>query len=600
MTTWPELRAIRRFAFRRRHLRHALNVVRHRDIHGSDLFIASYPRSGTTWFRFLLFELLTGDPAEFVDVNRSIPYVGRHRQAPALLPPDGRVIQTHESHSGKIHSAIYLVRDPRSIVTSEFLWQVRTGLARDSFGSFFEAFIGGYANPYERWDRHVAGWRRSPAAQRHRLHVVRFEDLRRDTGGELSRLLRFLDIERDDAYIEDVVRNNALGEMRAKEARAPQDALGPQARPDIRFVGSGSTTAWKEHLRADHVRRIEEAFAAQMAVLGYEPTQQVIDTPRAHDLRGGTATNDTTRSADRPPVDVIYIAGWGRSGSTLLDRLLGQLDGFFSAGELRYLWERGVLQGSMCGCGRLVTGCPIWSSILEQLGRHDDVPDARSIVGLQQEVARFRRTAGLLLRSRAGLQQNPSVEAYVRVLDRLVATICDVTGARVLVDSSKRPSDAALLELVPSVRLHVIHLVRDPRGVAYSWRTHKPGIDQLGTLTSAAGWLTWNAASDALRRAVRDRSMVLRYEDFVEHPRDIVRSIAHLVGEDAADIPETDGRFNLTETHTVSGNPSRFRNGSVEITLDDQWVTGLSPIPRAAVTAISLPLLRRYGYPTRT
>jgi hypothetical protein len=235
-------------------------VMRHTGIRENDLFIVSYPRSGTTWLRFLLFELLTGEPAEFVPVNESIPYVGRHRRAPDLLPRGGNVIQTHETFLHGVRSAIYLVRDPRSVVLSEYRWQLRTGLFEGSFESFFDAFISGRANPYGRWDRHVETWTSSNIAASGRLHVVRFGDLRADTVAQLDRILDFLGLQRPTPVVKSVVANNGLTEMQMKEERAPEGALGTSTRPDIRFVRSGSTSAWRSELSPHHARVIEERF----------------------------------------------------------------------------------------------------------------------------------------------------------------------------------------------------------------------------------------------------------------------------------------------------------------------------------------------------
>ena len=73
-------------------------------------------------------------------------------------------------------------------------------------------------------------------------------------------------------------------------------------------------------------------------------------------------------TSPRPSMpQVVYVGSWGRSGSTLLDLVLGQIPGFVSVGELRYLWERGLAERQLCGCGRPVTGCPFWGAVLEEV-----------------------------------------------------------------------------------------------------------------------------------------------------------------------------------------------------------------------------------------
>ncbi len=584
--------ALRRAYFRNPYLRRPLNLLRYRDVRRGDLFVASYPRSGTTWLRFLLYELLSGAPAEFVSVNDSIPYIGKHHAAPELLPEGGRLIQTHEAYLHGVAAAIYVVRDPRSVVLSEYQWQLRTGLSHESFHTFFEAFISGRANPYSRWDRHVATWL-DPTTSDARVHAVRFEDLRSDAVTELSKIARFLDLAAGEEAIARVVDNNRLEEMRAKEERAPSGALGANARPDIRFVNSGSTSGWRDQLSVDHIRRIEEEFAEQMALLGYEPLP-------AHPAARASERADPAPAPagdDHADVKVLYIAGWGRSGSTILDNLLGQLDGFFSTGELRYIWERGVIGDWVCGCGRPVKACEVWSVVLERLERDPTIPSARTILEWQRLVTRFRHTRKLLALDPAAVSEQPTLSSYAAVVRKLYATVADVTGARVIVDSSKRPSDAAVLALVPGLDVYVVHLVRDPRAVAYSWQKRQPGIDRHRVTESTASWLAWNVATEELRARLDDRSTLVRYEGFVQRPTQTLRRLVELVGEDPAlvQVPAANV-FQLAGTHTVSGNPARFRSGSVAVRPDTEWQAGLAGWQRMLATAIAAPLLRRYGY----
>jgi hypothetical protein len=588
-------RTLRQAYFRSRHLRMPLNWFRYTGIGASDLFIASYPRSGTTWLRFLLFELLTGEASEFVSVNKRIPYVGKHRGAPKLLPNGGRVIQTHEVFRRAVGSAIYLVRDPRSVVLSEYLWQLRTGLSRETFDSFFHAFLGGKANPYGRWDQHVNKWVKSDLGSTNRLHVVRFEDLRADTSGELARIVDFLDLRLDGSVIERVIANNSLAQMRAKEERAPGWALGARARPDIRFVNAGSINRWKQELSRTQMQQIGDEFGETLESTGYQVFPMVPRMSGSSEKIVSPAGQEMPSGEKR--VKVLFVAGWGRSGSTLLDNLLGQIDGFFSTGEIRYIWERGVLGEWTCGCGRPVKECEVWSAVLAKIREEEPAPDAQTVVDWQKQVTRFRHTMSLLRLGSHDVRDGSMVQSYVSLVGKLFSAVAEVTGARVIVDSSKRPSDAAILELVPNIELHVVQLVRDPRAVAYSWGKRQPGIDRHGVVESTAGWLAWNVASEAVRRKISGRSMLVRYEDFVKNPTATLRSIAELVSEDPESIPlMQNGTFEVGGNHTVSGNPARFRMGSVEVSQDIHWIERLRPTQKATATLIALPLLHRYRY----
>jgi hypothetical protein len=310
-------------------------------------------------------------------------------------------------------------------------------------------------------------------------------------------------------------------------------------------------------------------------------------------------------------VKVLYIIGWGRSGSTIMDNLLGEIDGFVSVGELTYLWQRGLLEGRRCGCGAPVRECELWSEVLRRAFGAPLPPEAEParVVALQRDISRVRQTWSLVRRSPADTQSDGSLAGYVDVAARLYRALAQVTGARVIVDSSKRPSDAALLRLVPGVAPYFVQLVRDPRAVAFSWRRRKAQLDrnrpadlvQHGPIDSTLSWVGWNLAAEAIRRRYDPRrSMLLRYEDFVARPRAALVAMAELAGEHPAELPLRGARTaRLAPNHTVSGNPSRFKTGTVELREDTQWIGAQRARDRVAVTTLALPLLRRYGYPLR-
>jgi hypothetical protein len=311
------------------------------------------------------------------------------------------------------------------------------------------------------------------------------------------------------------------------------------------------------------------------------------------------------------PVRVLYVMGHGWSGSTLLGNLLGELDGFFHAGELRRLWGEALPAGASCGCGQPIGDCPVWSRVLAHplLEGLNPVEVDRWHV----EATPVRRTVSLLRRrpDRGGTQgptQNeshlesspaPHLAAYLDAAQRLYRATAQVTGARVVVDTSKRAGDAAALLLMPSVAPFFVHLVRDPRGVAYSWaRRKEPGH---GSAATARDWIAFNLLDEAIRRrAGRGRSVRLRYEDLANDPVDALRTTTRLVGEQVREFPVEMGRqARLRVNHGVMGNPSRFVTGEVELREDREWKAAQSRRERRVVTMLTLPLLLRYGYPVQ-
>jgi len=303
---------------------------------------------------------------------------------------------------------------------------------------------------------------------------------------------------------------------------------------------------------------------------------------------------------------VLVIIGRGRSGSTILDNILGEIDGFFSAGELHNLWKRGLIRGHTCGCGQPIASCALWRSVLEVASTKLTVtPSAGDVVRWQEQMVTPRQTRGLLKETKHG-EDGSELRAYAALLDSVYAAISEVTGARVIIDSSKRPAHAALLHLLPHSSPYFVQMVRDPRAVSYSRTRVKSDVDERqmkrgSSFRSAVKWLQRNREAEADRRShPSEASLVIRYEDFIAEPRLAVESIVNLVGENPECLPiSRERQVSLGQNHTAAGNPSRFRRGVVKLREDNEWLVKQKALDRLVTTAVALPLLKRYGYRVR-
>ncbi len=309
------------------------------------------------------------------------------------------------------------------------------------------------------------------------------------------------------------------------------------------------------------------------------------------------------READ--PVKVIYIAGAGRSGSTVLGRVLGQVPGFLAAGELRYVWRRGLVEDRLCGCGRPFLQCPFWERVLQEGFGGPDGVDLPGALAAERAVARVRHLPAALAAGNDGHERSPVVEAHRRRLATLYRAIRAVSGCRAIVDSSKLPLYGHLLASVPGIDLHVVHLVRDPRATAFSWLRAKAQPDGLASglmerraaWKSALLWDVWNAAALALFSRHPGRYQRLRYEDFVARPQETVAAVLAGAGHPGEAPAFLDShRIVLDAGHSPAGNPDRLRTGPTELRPDLGWVSGLSPSDRTLVTATTAPLLALFGY----
>ena len=303
-------------------------------------------------------------------------------------------------------------------------------------------------------------------------------------------------------------------------------------------------------------------------------------------------------------VKVLYIAGFGRSGSTILGNLLGGIEGFFHGGELNFIWEHGLIENRLCGCGAPFDECKVWSLVMERAFGGMGGVDAREMARLQASGSRTRHVP-LMLTPWGRRTLASRLEKYTARLERLYRAIAESTGSRVIVDSSKMPSYGYALGMAPGIDLYVAHLIRDPRAAAYSWlkeprsdADERAYMNRVNTVKSSLLWDVWNVSSEALWSSAPGRYTRLRYEDFVASPRRAIEEILGVLGEDADKLPFVGEReVELGAGHTVAGNPNRFQKGPVRLRSDDEWTSRMRPRDRKLVTLLTLPLLVRYGYP---
>jgi hypothetical protein len=312
---------------------------------------------------------------------------------------------------------------------------------------------------------------------------------------------------------------------------------------------------------------------------------------------------------------VLYIAGFGRSGSTLLERLLGGIPGWTHVGELVDLARSVTVKNERCGCGRLFEECPVWSDVGKKAFGGWDVPQVRRLAELRLVVARQRQVPRLLAHRSRGARDSEFarlVGEYQEGYARIYQAVADVTGSEVIVDASKGPAHGLALSGAEEYRLDMLNLVRDPRAVAYSWShrsiarpqatSAEEKMWQISALRSGAQWSALQAEVELMRSLGGLTSTRLRYEDLVDRPTTAIQAAAAALGLvlGPQDLSHIDGRTaTLGTSHGLSGNPGRYDTGVIELRPDNRWQTGLGRREQATVTAVCLPLLAAYRYPVR-
>ena len=253
-------------------LRTPIAWFQHRGSRPSDVFLASFPRSGNHLLRFLLHEILTGRTADFDTIKQTLPWItSSWRNASRVLPAGGRLISTHERYRREYLKAIYLVRDFRDVVLSNYFGDQALGTLEyndiSDLDAYLKQLLSSKARRFGPWQDHVHCWLDCPIAKSGKLLVIRFEDIRRNTEDTLMRVVEFLGVRADRRGIRAAVENNSLEKMRAKEDAS--QTLPHKGTEESRFVRKGLVGGWREKLTESQIEFIQKYAGSALARTGY-------------------------------------------------------------------------------------------------------------------------------------------------------------------------------------------------------------------------------------------------------------------------------------------------------------------------------------------
>jgi hypothetical protein len=323
-------------------------------------------------------------------------------------------------------------------------------------------------------------------------------------------------------------------------------------------------------------------------------------------IQSAEAVNGAVPSPGERPT-VVYLGGSGRSGTTLLERALGELPGFVNVGELVDLFRRDAPRSERCGCGDPLGECQFWAPVGKQALDSWESGRLAEVQRLRGRVARRRYMPRLFMMPLNGRAHRADVASYGESYRSLYQAIAAEAGAPYVVDASKSPVHALALYR-GGIDIRVVHLVRDVRGVAYSFS--KRDISRPHALNEADVMWTMSPAKAAARWAFRQSQVELLrscgmpvtrvlYEDFVREPRRTVEEILSwlALSLDPRHLEYLgSGRMTLGPSHGIAGNPSRFHSGEITLRVDEAWRGRMSRRNRMLVTAIGMPFLLRYGW----
>jgi hypothetical protein len=238
-----------------------------------DIFLVSFPKSGNTWTRFLLANLRFPDqPATWANIDLLVPDPRSTAKRDLDRMPRPRLIKSHECFDPRYPRVIYIVRDPRDVVVSQYHYHRKLmRIVDDSpIESFVNRFLAGETCPHGSWGQNVVSWLATSERDPHFL-LLRYEDMVADTAKELSKIVEFLDLSAAPEQIATAVERSSAASMRKME-EAQTNQLTKGSRKDISFIRSAASGGWRSELPPAMAAKIEGAWGPLMRRLGYELT----------------------------------------------------------------------------------------------------------------------------------------------------------------------------------------------------------------------------------------------------------------------------------------------------------------------------------------
>jgi len=308
--------------------------------------------------------------------------------------------------------------------------------------------------------------------------------------------------------------------------------------------------------------------------------------------------------------NLIYIAGYGRSGSTLLEKLLQCQPSIYACGEMANFFKIYGSSSIFCSCGKKIEKCEFWSSVLQELFRNGFSAQNFSYYAKIQKKREAHWSHG------GSFFPDKYQKRYANLMQPFLDAVSHQFNLNniTLIDSSKtaysRIYRPIAISQLGKYRVSIIHLVRDCRGVYWSV---KKGLNRwlergekervfMPLERAVIGWIYSNKAAGRLKDYFgKNNYCMIKYEDFVETPVQILKHLETFLELDLNEsiriVQKTKNRneTHMPTTHQLSGNRMRF-NSNLTIIPDYAWKEKMSSRTNAFIKTFTMPLLKKYGY----
>jgi len=278
---------------------------------------------------------------------------------------------------------------------------------------------------------------------------------------------------------------------------------------------------------------------------------------------------------------LIYIVGYPRSGSTIIQNILNEYPGAFAVGEIKTILSYNIKKQKPCSCGMTISECDKWGPVFRYLTKEYSLEKIIEIDQLRTSIANKNFTKVRYSSPKRIINKN---EEYVFFLRKLYGKIFE--DHQIIIDSSKDPMYGWLLGEILDVEVYFLHLIRDPRACHYSFK--KNNID-----TFNLRWMFLNFNAEYLKRY---NYLRVYYEKFTRSPDFQIDRVLKTCGLNPNYNPVKKNMVNLRGNHALAGNPNRFETGLTQINSSGNWKNKLSYSEKLKLRITSEPLFSFYGY----
>jgi len=237
-----------------------------------DIFLVSFPKSGNTWMRFLIANLLAvKERVTFSNIECRIPDVYKNTRNQLARIPRPRILKTHEYFDPRYRQVIYIVRDPRDVVISYYHFHRKTRFIPDDYpiDQYVSRFVNGQLDEYGTWYENVSSWLATRYGKEGFL-LLRYEDLSEHPEEELAKVVRFLRLDRTRGEIRQAIELSSAGHMRALEKKEADIWINTKTtRKDIPFIRTAAVGKWRSELSRSLAAQVEASWRPLMESLGY-------------------------------------------------------------------------------------------------------------------------------------------------------------------------------------------------------------------------------------------------------------------------------------------------------------------------------------------